>query len=143
MNVTYAHICDYASISREGKLSAMGIFDRIYVPAFPGVQNLMHLAYELELRPAELRQPFDLTIKLVNQDGAVLVEMAGRGSIDAQVQAGTPLRVPQILALGGVPLPQAGSYSLDIFINGDHKYAVTFFVAVVTEAPPGLQGLPE
>lgn len=135
MKVTYAHLCDYASVSREGKLSAMGIFDRIFVHALPSVQPIMYLAFGLELRPAELDRQFDLLIKLVEQDGKSLVEMISQGKVAAAAtQPGQPIGAPQIFALAGVPLEREGTFSLDIFLNSDHKASATFAVQLL---PPG------
>lgn len=137
MQVTYAHVCDYAVIS-DGKLSAMGIFDRIFANAVPTAHPIMHLAFEIALNPAEVGQPFRLLIKLVDQDGHALLELGADGLLqNAVIHPGELVRIPQTLALGGVPLPRFGNYSLDIFINGDHKRAVGF----VVEPRPAVPGL--
>lgn len=140
MKVTFAHICDYASISREGKLSAMGIFDRINVLAVPASHPLFYLAFEIELRPAELGQPFKLGLKLVDVDGGKILETEAEVRFEGTPESPNSLKIPQIVAFGGMPLQRAGRYSFDIFINGDHKRAAVFDVAVMgTQPGPGQQ----
>ena len=143
MKVTFAHICDYASVSREGKLSTMGIFDRIQVAAVPASHPLFYLAFELEMRLAELGVPFKMGIKLVDADGNKMLETEGEMQIDATIAGAEVVRIPQLVAFGGMPLPRLGRYRFDIFVNGDHKHAATFDVAVAVPGPgaaptPGL-----
>jgi hypothetical protein len=139
VQVTFVHICDYATISKEGKLSAIGIFDRINISAVPYVHPLMHVAFELSLHPAELGLPFQLMVRLAEPDGGVMVELSANGQVNGKAAAGTIVRVPQIFAFAGVPFPRVGSYSLDIFVNGDHKQTSAIQVST---APPGQPQLP-
>lgn len=140
MKVTFAHICDYASVSREGKLSAMGIFDRMHVTTLPAIHPVMYLAFEIELVPSEIGSNFRLGIKLADDDGAVILNTEADGRIDAKATGQPVLHIPQILAFGGIPIPRATRYSFDIFINGDHKRSAAFDVAMASPAPPADPG---
>jgi hypothetical protein len=140
VKVPFAHICDYASVSREGKLSAMGIFDRINVASLPAMHPFLYLAFELEIVAAELGSQFKLGIKLVDEDGNKVVETEAMGKIDATAPAGGILHAPQLIAFGGLPLPRAGRYSFDIFVNGDHKKSAPFEVAMATGTATGEAG---
>jgi hypothetical protein len=110
----------------------MGIFDRINVATLPAVHPLLYLAFDIELRPAELGQPFKLKITLVDADGKKALETEAEMKIDGSVASGEAIRIPQLIAFGGLPLQRAGRYSFDIFLNGDHKRAATFDVATVS-----------
>lgn len=131
MNVTYAHLCDYASISREGKLSAMGIFDSIQVPSLPSLHPLLYLAFEIELRPSEVGQTFKVGIALVDIDGKPVLQTEAQMTFEGTPTSGDTIKIPQTLAIQGMPLRAAGRYSFDIAVNGDHKKSVTFDVSML------------
>lgn len=142
MKVNFAHICDYASISREGKLSAMGIFDNIGVRSVPATHPALYLAFQIEMQVAEFDRPFKLEVRLATEDGQVMMRTQAEGRINASKapKAGTPVRIPQIMALGGLSLPKFGRYAFDIFINDDLKTSAAFDViqgpAGKVEPPP-------
>lgn len=139
MKVNFAHVCDYASVSKEGKLSAMGIFTRIYVTSLPAVHPLMFLAFELEVRPAELGHPVKLGIKLVDADGQKMVESEADVKVAGTVTNADPVQIPQFVAFGGMPIPRIGRYSFDIFVNDAWQTSASFEVVKLT-APPASAG---
>ncbi|MFQ5798869.1 MAG: hypothetical protein ACE5H0_09275 [Bacteroidota bacterium] len=71
MHVLYALLCDHASISAEGKLSATGIFDTINVVRFPTVHRDMTLAVQFEGAPAD-RGPHEILLQVRNSEGRTL-----------------------------------------------------------------------
>ena len=116
----------------------MGIFETIFVQQFPAVHPLMHLVFGLEVRRAEFNQPFELKIKLVTHDGGTIAELVMQGQINATPNIPNPGQVahlPQMLALGGIPFQAPGTYSLDIFVNGDHKRGLSFNVTQPPQPP--------
>lgn len=139
MKVTFAHVCDYASVSRDGKLSVIGIFDRLFTSALPTSHPLMYLAFELEMRPSEVGRPLKLGIVLVDADGGKTFETTADVTFGVTVPSGEVVRIPQMLAFGGLPILKLGKYAFDIFINGDHKGSASFEVSSVDANPA--QGL--
>lgn len=137
MKVNFVHICDYASVSKEGKLSTMGIFDHISVRHFPVTHPLMYLAFEMELVSAELGTQLGIRVALADADGHKMLEAQGAFKVEGTVPPGTPLRFPQIMAFAGVPIPKAGRYVFDIFVNGDHKRGAEYEVAPAPEEATG------
>jgi hypothetical protein len=134
VNVNFAHLCDYASVSREGKLSVMGIFDRITVAVVPSMHPMLYLAFQLELFPAELGRPFKVAIRVVDADGNAVLETDADAKIDGQAKPGEMARSPQVVGFASLPLRKAGRHSIDIFLNGDHKANTTFDVIVASAA---------
>jgi hypothetical protein len=143
VKISFVHICDYANVSKDGKLSVMGIFDSISPPALPHKHPAMYLAFEIAIVPAELGRSQKLTIKLVNADGKTQIELSAELTVQAQreVPGGTTLKIPQVSALYGVQLAKAGQYSFDIFINGHHSGSAAFdVVARPKQNPPAAAG---
>ena len=64
MKLTLLLAANYANITREGKLNAMGIFDDIFAKSFPARHPSMHLVVKLGAELGEYGQKRDFTIML-------------------------------------------------------------------------------
>lgn len=131
MDVRFAHLCDYASISREGKLSVMGIFSNINVGELPARHPFMCLAFELELSYAEFGRKHTVEIKGVDADGGnQFLTMKGEMVINApeQPRRGERPRIGQIMQLHNMQFKRTGAHDIHIFVNGDLKQTVTFLI---------------
>ena len=53
MKLTTAAICDYAIVSRDGKLSMMGLFSRVNAGTLPGQIPSAYIAFEIEIPPED------------------------------------------------------------------------------------------
>ena len=70
MQVKFALLADYAIISRDGKLSVLGIFDEINLATIPGVMPTpMNLVVSITGEASEVGNSFDLELLLWDQDG--------------------------------------------------------------------------
>ncbi len=116
MIVQLALVCDYALIDQAGKLSVLGIFERIWVERFPAVHPRLHLVLRLKGRRTEIGD-HPIVITLVDGDGREVL----RG--DGQVQIGEPpagiteVEAGAVLAFD-VPLERPGTYTFDILVDG-------------------------
>lgn len=138
MKVHLALVCDHALIDQAGKLSVLGIFERIWVERFPAVHPRLHLVLRLKGRRTEIGDhPIVITLK--DGDGREVL----RG--DGQVQIGEPpagiteVEAGAILAFD-VPLERPGVYTFDIFVDGKLEAQVPVTVsqmpAPAHPAPP-------
>lgn len=59
-------LCDYASVSREGKLSINGIFDELRIIKFPGGIARAFLVATIN---GEVNEQYDLTLKVETKSG--------------------------------------------------------------------------
>lgn len=135
MKVTFAHVCDYATISREGKLSVLGIFGRISANKVPAQHPQLWLAFEIEVMKHELGQVGKLEVRLAGEDGEILVRLNGEVKIEsADLLPGRPVKVPYIIQVNGMRLAKYGSYGFDIFLDGQHTQNVSF---EAVPFPPG------
>jgi hypothetical protein len=144
LKVNFAHVCDYASISREGKLSVMGIFAQVFAITLPGGIPMMYLAFEIDASASELDRPFKLEIRLADADGGIIASVEGEaafGVLPGQtLPKGERAKNSQVMALGGLQLPKWGAYSFSIFLNGDLKIETGF--TLTQGLPPGVQPPP-
>ena len=75
MDVKFAVLADYASITREGKLNILGIFDVVNARGFPFALPLFHLVASYESGAAEFRSDKNIEIVLCDEDGAELLRL--------------------------------------------------------------------
>ncbi len=141
MNVTLAVACDYALIDQHGKLSVLGIFERIWVERFPAVHPRLHLVLRLKGRRTEIGD-HPIVIRLVDDAGREVL----RG--DGAVQIGEPpagvleVEAGAVLAFD-VPLERPGTYTFEIAVDGTLQATVPIAVTQVptaaapTPPPPG------
>ena len=140
MKVHLALACDHALIDQAGKLSVLGIFERIWVERFPAVHPRLHLVLRLKGRRTEIGD-HAIVITLNDGDGCEVL----RG--DGQVQFGEPpagiteVEAGAVLAFD-VPLEKPGVYTFDIDVDGQLAAQVPITVsqmpAPAHPAPPNI-----
>jgi hypothetical protein len=139
--VSLAVACDYALIDQHGKLSVLGIFERIWVADFPAVHPRLHLVLRLKGRRTEIGE-HTIVIRLVDDGGREVL----RG--DGSVQIGEPpagvLEVEAGAVLSfDVPLERPGTYTFEIAVDGSLEATVPITVSQIpapaAPAPPNAQ----
>lgn len=129
MNVTYGFLCDYATVSREGKLSIIGIFSDINVGQLPARHPQAFLAFELELSYAEVNLDLPMRIECVDEDGSPVFKMDGQVQVRGRARPGERPRLAQALQLNDLTFQHAGRYDINIFVNNELKRTVEFTVS--------------
>jgi len=138
VNVAFAVACDYAIIDQHGKLSVLGMFERIWVERFPVVHPRLHLVLRLKGRrteigdhPVQIRLVDDLGHEVLRGDGAVQIGEPPAGVVE--VEAGA------VLAFD-IPLERAGTYTFEIAVDGHLEATVPLMVSQIpapaAPAPP-------
>lgn len=135
MEVSFAHLCDYATVSREGKLSVMGIFSRISTGQLPAQHHQAFLAFQLTASSFELGRPFEVEIRCMGPDGEELLKVEGKGMVGlkpgARPRPGDLHQFAQVVALKGLPLQNEGGHQIAIFLDGHLESTVRFDVALL------------
>ena len=138
MNVALAVVCDHALIDQAGKLSVIGIFERIWVERFPAVHPRLHLVLRLKGRRTEIG---DHPVLIVLKDPEGTQVLRGDGSVQiGEPPAGvTEVEAGAVLAFD-VPLERAGIYGFEITVDGQTMASVPVSVsqmpAAAKQAPP-------
>ena len=122
MEIPFVHVCDYAIVSQDGKLSVMGIFGVINAPKMPVVHPQLFLAFELSFDYAEIGRDFKYEIQIVDEDGRKIWGIEAGGAIQTQTppKPGERPSVGQIVAIQNLRFDKFGSYDVNIFTNGKH-----------------------
>ena len=119
MLINFAHLCDYASVSAEGKLSVMGIFDVINAPALPWTHPTFYIAFQLESTREEVNQSFAVRVECVDQDGARVFKVEANYSPTATLAIGETQRHSQMLVLHNLKFSKPGRYEVNMFVRNE------------------------
>ncbi len=139
MNVALAVVCDHALIDQAGKLSVIGIFERIWVERFPAVHPRLHLVLRLKGRRTEVGD-HPVAIVLKGPDGSEVLRGDGSVQIGEPPAGVTEVEAGAVLAFD-VPLERAGTYTFDIAVDGARSATVPVAVSQMptpAQAPPGV-----
>jgi hypothetical protein len=117
LRLDFAVLADYALIDQQGKLSVLGIFQHVWVAAFPAVHPRTHLVLRVRGRRTDIGTR-GIRIRFVDEDNTEL--LGGEGSVQfneppagvTEVEAGAVL-------VFDVPLPKPGAYAFEITIEGE------------------------
>ena len=127
MNIALAVVCDHALIDQAGKLSVIGIFERIWVERFPAVHPRLHLVLRLKGRRTEIGDhPVEIVLR--GPDGTDVLRGDGSVQIGEPPAGVTEVEAGAVLAFD-VPLEKAGTYTFDISVDGEHQASVPVTVS--------------
>ena len=142
MFVKFAVLADYAIISREGKLSVLGIFDQVNLPEIPGVMPTpMYLVVSLEGESSEMGSSFNLELLLWDEDGTRLFENQSDFTFK-QVQPGMHPTHNTLIALHGLRFSREGDHSLVVSVGGEERRRVPIRVNRIRPSQPPAEEQP-
>ena len=127
MNVQLALVCDHAIIDQHGKLSVLGIFDRIWVERFPAIHPRLHLVLRLKGRRTEVGD-HGVLIQLVDDTGREILRGEGNVQIGEPPAGVVDIEAAAVLAFD-VPLDKAGVYTFEIAVDSARVASVPITVA--------------
>lgn len=134
MEVKLGLLAEYANVAQDGKLNVMGIFDRVMATQFPVTHPSMYLVLLFSAGAAEWKMKKELQIRLMDQDGAALLNI--NGQIEVPEGRGTHVDWPQIVALQMMQFKAAGSYEFHVLINQETRRIIPLNLELA--APLGL-----
>jgi hypothetical protein len=126
MENTLALLCDYAMVSQEGKLSILGIFDRVNPPRLPGLVPSMFVVTSWKAEDDERAATKQFRIAVAQPDGNELVK--AEFSVVVPPDAPEPIRINHILGLAGLLLPSEGRYSVRVFVDDEQEVEIALDV---------------
>jgi len=127
VNVQLALVCDHAIIDQHGKLSVLGIFDRIWVERFPAIHPRLHLVIRLKGRRTEIGD-HTVLIQLVDMAGQEILRGEGNVAIGEPPAGIVDIEAAAVLAFD-VPLERPGVYTFEIAVDGARTASVPITVA--------------
>jgi hypothetical protein len=132
MDIDLAFLADAATIDASGKLSVLGIFDRIGVSQFPAQHGRITLVLRFTAGTSEIGS-HEVHIRMSDPGGAEVLSLNGEMQLVGGAAARDGVRVPHILNLDGLVFTGPGSYSFDVKVDGEHHVSLPLSV----EGPRG------
>ena len=122
-------LCDYATVSREQKLSIIGIFDQFFIADVPASWPKMFLVAVIS---GEADKEYDITLKIIPP------QKTDQGFPDKELKVtlGQNGKANLITELVNFPLPLAGTYEIQI-LEGKTKIGTLEFKVNKTTATYG------
>jgi hypothetical protein len=127
VNIQLALVCDHAIIDQHGKLSVLGIFDRIWVERFPAIHPRLHLVLRLKGRRTEIGD-HTVLIQLVDMQGQEILRGEGNVAIGEPPAGVLDIEAAAVLAFD-IPLERPGVYTFEIAVDGARSASVPLTVA--------------
>ena len=128
MEVDLALIADAATIDNSGKLSILGIFDRIGTSSFPARHPRMVLVLRFIAALNETGK-HRIWITLRDPTGKEVVGVDGEMQLGpGPAGDGGGIRVPHVLHLDGLVFPVPGQYAFDVRVDGQHHVSLPLTV---------------
>jgi len=128
MEVKFAVLADYASISKEGKLNVLGIFDIINPPVLPFPLPQFYVVVSYEAGAAEYDSTKNVEIVLSDEDGTRLLSLPQELRINRPQRPGTMATSNQIAAIAGFRFKKTGTHQFAILVNGETKKTIPLLV---------------
>jgi len=131
-----ALLCDAVTV-REGLLHVLGGgANTLWREAYPAPLGV-DLGLLLTLHPSEATEAHHVRIILQDEDGKVVAQLDAEFTInqpatEPAVRPGQMLYVPLAIPLRNVPIPNAGSYSVELLVDKQHRRSLP-----VTAMPAG------
>ena len=132
MEIDLALLADAATIDASGKLSILGIFDRIGVVQFPAQHGRVSLVLRFTAGTSEIGS-HEVHIRMSDPGGAEVLSLNGEMQLVGGRSARDVIRVPHILNLDGLVFTRPGMYSFDVKVDGEHHVSLPLSV----EGPQG------
>ncbi|MCH8275710.1 MAG: hypothetical protein IH851_13075 [Armatimonadetes bacterium] len=116
MKLKFAHICDSTILSKENKLSVIGIFSEINAQRFPMVHGHFDLALCLEFEEEDAGKQETVEICLRDPEAKPLRTVNGKINVPPQITPGQ--KVQLVLAFDLVTFTSPGMHQMDVSIGG-------------------------
>lgn len=100
----------------------LGLFQHVWVPAFPAVHPRAHLVLRVRGRRTEIGQHF-IRIRFADELGATLVEGEGTVQFGEPPAGVTDVEAGAVLVFD-LPLPRPGQYAFEISLDAGEEYRV-------------------
>jgi len=132
VKIAWAVVCDYASLTVEGKVNVLGIFGEIKSGVIPVQIAQLFAVISYQVGADEYGTTHQARIVL----GDATDDLA---TVEADLTVSKPPRseaggiINQLVGFGGVTFPRVGEYSVRVFVDGAEQVSVPILVHLVSE----------
>ncbi len=127
MELVFSLACDNARVRSDGKVDVVGVFDSLYAPGFPAVQERMTALFVLEWDPGEEGR-YEFSADLLDDDDTKVLTIEGHTDVEARPPDRAPARTRVIMPLERVVFPHPGRYRFVFKVGGRSRPAFSLFL---------------
>lgn len=129
MQTKLALLAEYASITTDGKLNILGIFDSINSQTFPAGIPIFFVVVSFDAGAAEFGTQKHIEVLLFDQDGAKeLLRLEQTATVPSAPRAGLRSKLNLVNGIAGLGFTKAGSYQFSVLIDGREETTIPLFV---------------
>lgn len=121
VKLNFLHVCENASISREGKLSVIGIFNQIKFDRLPAVYPIFFVVVGL----IGNKNTYSEEIQIISPDEE-LVASVKNDDVEIREDGGS---ANFIASFAGFVFAKQGKYSIKVLVDGTPKDEITIEIA--------------
>ena len=123
MQLSFIHLADYANVTQDQKLNVLGIFGSISSANFPTVHPDMYVVVQLIARSPEYGRKFRLDVRLVDEDGTILVPFETEVVVP-QGDHGLSVNMNLLFRLVNTVFQKPGTYGVYLLVDNDEKGSI-------------------
>jgi hypothetical protein len=132
VNVKFGFLADYANQTGDGKVNAIGTFDRIFASEFPALQAHLALVLAFEVRAADAGQTKNIEVRLISEDGQPVAPPLTMSIVVPPPPAPAPVvTFWQAMNLRSVVFPAEGDYEFSVSVDGHQAYSVELHLQTI------------
>jgi hypothetical protein len=128
MDVDFGMVCDFASLTPEGKLNVLGVFQEINAPTLPFTLPMMFVVVAFTAGAAERGMKKNAKLMLLDPDAQLILGLeSGPMEVPAS-RPGAKGRVNAVIGLNNVTFQRYGPHSFEVLVDDDTKGSVPIWV---------------
>jgi len=117
-------LCDHAMVSQDGKLSLIGIFDRIAVPGLPVQHPRFFVVAVFDMAPGD----YTVRVELIDPTGSNVLQDQG---VEIPVSVAMAGQSGNLVAeLNMLPLEFAGRYDFNLYVETERVGTISLNVEI-------------
>lgn len=114
MKLRFSLIADFANVTSDGKLNALGITDRLFASHFPAIHRELYVLNSLETEPEDDPEVM-VQVYVINPDGRTIAEIEGRITLEP----GRKQVINQVHCFRDLHFVSPGAHQVNLMLNGE------------------------
>ena len=120
MKINFAHICEKAFLSSEGKVNILGVFNDIFSKSKPALHSQSYVVFSFT---PEDKESHSLKVIIKSPSGEEVLELYNsktNPAIDSKSSLGFIFEIKNLI------LKEEGTYSINFFVDNDINHSINF-----------------
>lgn len=127
MRVLYTQICEHAEAGDDERMTARGVFRRLYAPGFPAQQDRMVLVVAIEWDEGESGQ-HEFRIDLLDPARSPVLTISGHTDVQQHGGAEPPPLTRLIMPIDEAVFPVPGRYEFVLHLDDERIPAAPLYL---------------